>query len=141
MKKLFFGFCMLISTYMIQSCSGGSSADKAQDTVDSAKAVNKEVKPVAKDASDFAVQAANGGMMEVEAGKLAQGKAINERVKNFGAMMVKDHSEANDKLKNLASSLNIALPDSLGNDAKNEMEKLSKKQGKAFDKVYVDMML
>jgi len=141
MKKLFFGFCLLTSTYLIQSCSGGSSENKAQDPVDSAKAVNKEVKPVEKDASDFAIKAANGSMMEVETGKLAQDKAINPRVKDFGAMMVKDHSEANNKLKRLASSLNIALPESISDDAKKDVEKLDKKNGKDFDKAYVDMMV
>lgn len=142
MKKLFFGFSLLLSAYMIQSCSGGSSSDSnSKDPVDSAKAVNKEVKPVEKDASDFAVKAADGGMMEVEAGKLAQEKAVSARVKNFGAMMVKDHTEANDKLKSIASTLNVALPDSLGKDAKDDIEKLTKKKGKDFDKAYVNMMV
>ncbi|MBS1600142.1 MAG: DUF4142 domain-containing protein [Bacteroidetes bacterium] len=140
MKKVFFGFTMLISAYAIQSCSGGNTADN-KDSVDSAKQENKEVKAVQKDASDFAVKAADGGMMEVEAGKLAQEKGVSKRVKNFGAMMVKDHTAANDQLKSIASSLNVALPDSLGNDAKDEIAKLSKKQGKDFDKAYVDMML
>ena len=126
---------------MIQSCSGGSNADTAKDPVDSAKAINKEVKPVEKDASDFAVKAANGNLMEVEAGKLAKLKGVSQRVKSFGEMMIKDHTEANDKLKNIASSLNVALPDSLGNDAKDDIAKLIKKSGKDFDKAYVAMML
>ena len=141
MKKLFFGFSLLISTYLIQSCGGGNSNNSAQDPVDSAKAVNKEVKPVEKDASDFAVKAANGGMMEVETGKLAQDKGMNPRVKDFGAMMVKDHGEANNKLKSVASSLNVALPESVSDDTKKDIEKLDKKNGKDFDKAYVDMMV
>jgi len=54
---------------------------------------------------------------------------------------VKDHSEANNKLKGIASERNVALPDSLGNDAKDEIAKLMKKSGKDFDKAYVDMMV
>jgi putative membrane protein len=96
---------------------------------------------VEKDASDFAVKAANGGLMEVEAGKLAEDKGMSPRVKDFGAMMVKDHGEANNKLKSVASSLNIALPESVSNDAKKDIEKLDKKNGKDFDKAYVDMMV
>ena len=61
------------------------------------------------DASNFAVKAANGGMMEVELGKIAQDNASSPRVKAFGAMMVKDHSEANSNLKGIANSLNIAI--------------------------------
>jgi putative membrane protein len=129
--------CLLIS---IQACNSGATSDH-QDSVDSAKAVNKEVKPVGKDASDFAVQAANGGAMEVEMGKLAQEKAVSQRVKDFGSMMVKDHTEAGQNLKSIATNLNIALPDSLDNDAMKEMDMLKKKKGKDFDKAYVSMML
>ena len=130
--------CLLIAG---QACNGTASSSDHQDSVDSAKAVNKEVKPVQKDASDFAVKAADGGMMEVQMGKLASEKGMNPRVKSFGEMMVKDHSEANDKLKGIATSLNIAIPDSAGNDAMMEMDKLKKANGKDFDKAYVNMML
>jgi putative membrane protein len=140
MKKLFFGLCSLLAVYALQSCGNNNTSEK-QDSVDSAKTVNKEQKPVDKQSSDFAVTAANGGMMEVELGKVAQEKAVNKRVKEFGAMMVKDHSEANARLKSLASSLNIALPDSVSNDTKDEINKLNKKKGKDFDKAYMDMML
>ena len=35
---------------------------------------------------------AEGGIAEVEAGKLAQERGADSRVRDFGAMMVKDHS-------------------------------------------------
>ena len=66
---------------------------------------------------------------------------MSPRVKDFGAMMVKDHGEANNKLKSVASLLNIALPESVSDDAKKDIEKLDKKNGKDFDKAYVDMMV
>ena len=122
------------------ACNGGNS-EKHEDTVDSAKDVNKAVKPVQADASNFAVEAANGGMMEVLLGKVAQENASSPRVKAFGEMMVKDHTEAGDKLKNIASSLNIALPDSVSDDSRKEIDKLKKKKGKDFDKAYVSMMV
>ena len=111
------------------------------DTVDSAKKVNKEVKPVQADASNFVVNAANGGMMEVELGKIAEDRAANARVKAFGEMMVKDHSEANNNLKGIANSLNIAVPDSVSNDTRKEIDELKMKKGKDFDKAYVSMMV
>jgi putative membrane protein len=125
---------------ILWSCSNGP--DKStQDSVDSAKTVNKEIKAVQKDASDFAVEAANGGMMEVELGKMAREKAVNPRVKSFGEMMINDHSEANNNLKSIARDLNIALPDSVSDDSRREIDKLGKKKGKDFDKAYVDMMV
>jgi putative membrane protein len=109
--------------------------------VDSAKSVNKEVKPVEADASNFAVKAANGGLMEVELGKIARENASNPRIRAFGDMMVRDHSQTGDNLKSIASSLNIALPDSVSDDTKKEIDKLKKKKGKDFDKAYVSLMV
>jgi putative membrane protein len=85
----------------------------------------------------FYKHAAEGGIAEVEAGKLAQEKSNNQQVKDFGAMMVKDHTAANDKLKALADSKNISLPttSSVGQmAAKAKLEVLS---GDTFDKSYI----
>jgi putative membrane protein len=138
MKTLLFPACMCL-ILGLSSCANNTGDHT--DTVDSAKAVNKEVKAVQSDASDFAVNAANGGMMEVELGKIAEENASSDRVKAFGAMMVKDHSEANSTLKGIAGTLNIALPDSVSNDSRKEINDLKKKRGKDFDKAYVKMMV
>jgi putative membrane protein len=138
MKKVLFSSIVALSLGLF-SCGGGGETH--QDTVDSAKAVNKEVKPVQPDASNFAVNAANGGMMEVELGRIAQDNAYSPRVKAFGAMMVKDHTDAGNELKGIAGALNIAVPDSVSNDSKKEIDKLKMKKGKEFDKMYVSMML
>ncbi|HMH33225.1 MAG TPA: DUF4142 domain-containing protein [Puia sp.] len=139
MKPFIFGSCLLLSAFIWGACNNSNST--SQDPVDSAKAVNKAVKPVEKDASDFAVKAADGGMMEVALGRIAQEKASSQRVRDFGAMMVKDHTEANENLKHIAVALQVALPDSVGDDTKKEIDKLAKKNGKDFDKSYMDMMV
>ena len=58
----------------------------------------------------FFKRAAEGGLAEVEAGNLAASKGNSQAVKDFGAMMVKDHSAANDKLKSVAAADNVSLP-------------------------------
>jgi putative membrane protein len=141
MKSLFFGLCAIAGLLGMQACNNNPSSGSHEDSVDSAKEVNKVVQPVQKDASDFAVAAANGGMMEVELGKVAQEKGVSKRVKDFGAMMVQDHSAADDKLKNIAGMLNISLPDSVSDDTRKDIDKLKMKKGKDFDKAYIDMML
>ena len=62
-------------------------------------------------------------------------------MKDFGAMMVQDHSAANDKLKSLAQAKNITLPGTIGNDAQKDIDDLNKKTGMDFDKAYMNMML
>jgi putative membrane protein len=139
MKTVLFSSCLALGLGLL-ACNGNSNSDHA-DAVDSAKTVNKDVKAVQADASNFVVNATNGGMMEVELGKIAEDRASSARVKAFGAMMVKDHTEANNNLKGIANSLNIAIPDSVSNDTRKEINNLKMKKGKDFDKAYVNMMV
>ena len=90
--------------------------------------------------ASFLVKAANGGMTEVQLGELAQQKAANQKVKDFGSMMVHDHSAANEELKKLAAQKNVTLPAKIGEDHQKKIDDLKKKSGKDFDKAYMDMM-
>lgn len=61
-------------------------------------------------AEQFINQAALSGMKEVATGKIAKRKAQDKRVKDFGALMVDDHSKANTELMALAKSRSIKVP-------------------------------
>src|SRR5947209_7549252 len=58
----------------------------------------------------FMMNAAKGGMMEVEWGKLAAQNGQNADVKKFGNRMVTDHSKANNELMALAKEEGASLP-------------------------------
>jgi putative membrane protein len=58
----------------------------------------------------FMMNAAKGGMMEVEMGKQAAQSAQNADVKKFGNRMVADHSKANSELMALAKEEGVSLP-------------------------------
>ena len=90
---------------------------------------------------DFVMKAANGGMMEVQLGQYAQENAANQRVKDFGSMMVRDHSKANGELKTIANNKGVTLPDAVMGEEKNHMDMLMKKKGKEFDQAYMNMMV
>jgi hypothetical protein len=70
----------------------------------------KPMKAAAHADSQFVMSAAEGGILEVELGRIAQQKASNADVKEFGAKMVTDHSKANDELKSIANTKGITLP-------------------------------
>ena len=89
---------------------------------------------------DFMHEAAQGGMAEVEMGKLASQKAQNPEVKKFGQMMVTDHTKANEELKGIATKKSVPLPADIGTH-KSSMDKLSSLSGAEFDKAYVQMMV
>lgn len=89
----------------------------------------------------FVKEAANGGMVEVQAGELAQSKAQSPEVKEFAAQMVTDHSKANDELKRLAQQKNVSLPDKLEKKDKSMLDNLGTLSGANFDKQYMRQMV
>jgi putative membrane protein len=90
------------------------------------------------DDASFYDKAAKGGMAEVMAGKLAARKATNGEVRDFGAMMVKDHGAANQKLADIAKSKSIKLPETAGEEHLAQYKSLQSQQGARFDAAYLD---
>jgi putative membrane protein len=80
---------------------------------------------------------AEGGMAEVRLGKLAQQKAEDPNVKDFAAMMVKDHSAANAQLRALAATKDVTLPKGPGIKARAKKTELEALSGHAFDSSYI----
>lgn len=89
----------------------------------------------------FVKKAASGGKMEVELGRMAKTKAKSQEVKDFGALMVKDHGKANDELKQILSKKNLKAPRKL--EAKHNATKLMLKplSAEQFDKQYMEHMV
>lgn len=112
----------------------------AQDTTTKPSATAQESK-VDRDTKQFFEKAAQGGMAEVELGKLATDKAASSEVRQFGEMMVKDHGKANEQLMKIASQHGITPPSKLEGKHKKTEDKLSKLSGPQFDRAYMDHMV
>lgn len=97
--------------------------------------------PAKVDDKKFAKEAAMGGLLEVELGKLAAQKGSSDAVKQFGQKMVDDHTKANDELKQAASQSNIELPSTLDKKHQQMVDKMSSLSGPAFDKAYMKDMV
>lgn len=97
--------------------------------------------PYNKGVAEFTMKAATGSLMEIQLGQIAQTKATDPRIKDFGSMMVQDHTAASDELKRIATSKHIDLPTTLSADEQKEIDDLNAKTGKEFDKAYMNMML
>lgn len=90
---------------------------------------------------EFMMTAAQGGQMEVQLGQLATQKAAHADVKQFGQRMVDDHTRASQQLMQLASQLNVSLPQDLSSEGQQTMDRLSKLSGAAFDREYMSQMV
>lgn len=85
----------------------------------------------------FYKKAAEAGIAEVDAANLAESKSSSQPVKDFAAMMVTDHTAANDKLKALAATKNISLPTSASVMQISKKAELDVLSGDTFDKAYI----
>jgi putative membrane protein len=63
---------------------------------------------------------AEGGIAEVRDGTLAQHKSADPKIRDFAAMMVKDHTAANQELMALAQSKGIKRPGGPGIGAETQ---------------------
>jgi putative membrane protein len=89
----------------------------------------------------FYKKAAEGGIAEVEVGKLAQQKSASQSVKDFAAMMIADHSAANEELKSIAATKDVNWPRRPSIAQKATKTKLEVLSGATFDKSYIKGMI
>lgn len=81
--------------------------------------------------------------VDIDAGKLAGSKGTSKDVKDFGKMMVTDHSGVNKQAKALATKLKVKPEDnptsqSLKQGGEANVKTLKGLKGSEFDKAYID---
>jgi putative membrane protein len=93
-----------------------------------------------KDSVKFIKNAIEGNYAEIDAGKLAEQKGNSEAVKQYGAMLVKDHSEANEKAKQVANQLGVDPPTGSSVTQKAAYLKWKVLSGNSFDRTFASDM-
>lgn len=91
----------------------------------------------------FADTAAASDMFEVESSKLAQDKAESAAIKEFAAMMVKDHTNSTAKLKDAAGKAEPAITPNpaMNTEQTANLEALRGANGVAFDTLYKQLQV
>jgi putative membrane protein len=139
MKTLRYLFLVAVPVVLL-SCNSNPNKNSDKTSTTSEGDMTVRSNNAGKD-DDFVKEASSGGMMEVELGKYAEQNALSQRVKNFGAMMVRDHTKANEELKSLATSKNLDLQGSMDDTHFEKVSDLQKKRGADFDKEYMKSMV
>ena len=89
----------------------------------------------------FVMKAAQGGMAEVELGKVAQERASSDAVKQYAQRMVTDHGKSNEELKSIVGGKGVNLPSAPDKAHQAHSEKMKRLKGPEFDREYMKMMV
>ena len=90
---------------------------------------------------EFIDKAASAGMFEVESSRLVLSRQAPDDATDFAQTMIRDHSEANERLKSIADSKNVPLPDQMSPEDMRKIARLRSLQGDQFTDVYEQLQL
>jgi putative membrane protein len=88
----------------------------------------------------FVAKVSQGGMYEVQLGKLAETKGTTQDIKDQGTTETHDHTLVGDKLKSIASSNSLDFPDKLNAEFQARLDKMNALPAEKFDAAYVKDM-
>lgn len=85
----------------------------------------------------FVTNAAIGDMYEIQAGQIAQKKGQSQGVKDFGKMMVTEHTAMTNEMKPLITAAGKTAPTGLDERRKGLIDNLNAASAADFDKTYL----
>ena len=88
-------------------------------------------------AVDFITQATSSSLFEVQSSQLALDRSQNEQIRQFAQRMVKDHTDATNRLRSAAQGQKI--PGEATQQHKQMFDELQKTEGPQFDVRYLQM--
>ena len=88
---------------------------------------------------EFITDAANGGKFEVESSRVALSKQSTDATTDLAQQLIRDHSQANDKLESLADSKGVDMPEQMSPDQTSKLEQLQAAQGEQFERMFETM--
>lgn len=89
----------------------------------------------------FLEDAVRGNVAEVKMGELAQQRGQSEGVREFGKMLVEDHSNALKKTAELAKDLEVIPPAQPSTEQTQKHDALARLSGEEFDRQFATAMV
>lgn len=78
--------------------------------------------------------------LEIRLGRLAESKASNQAVKEYGRRMVRDHTSLQTQWTSMASSNGMKLKSGMGPRHKSKLTRMEKMSGRVFDREYMTLV-
>lgn len=89
---------------------------------------------IAAPAPMFLKDAIRGNFSEVTLGRIIQNRGSSAEVRQFGSMLVTDHSKGLAQAQQIAARLRLRIPTTLTPEARHEQVVLRNLRGRAFDR-------
>src|SRR5438105_1803436 len=115
-----------------------SSTDRSGDRTYTTSADRNQYGKLSRGDANFIKETSQGGLMEVRLGQTAKDHASNGDVKNYGNMLVKDHTKANEKLSQLAGQKGVNLAKEVEPKHTDMIKDFEKKSGADFDRSFIE---
>lgn len=92
-------------------------------------------------AAQFLTNAIQADNAEIKAGNAAADMGSTQAVKDYGKMLVSDHTKAKDQARQIAMAMNVPVPTGTTPDADAELKMATSMSGKGFDKDFLAAMV
>jgi putative membrane protein len=90
---------------------------------------------------EFMARVTEANKAEIEAGSTASTKGLTDSVRQYGQLMVTEHTMAENSLDSLANVLGVTLADTLSAEHQALKQMLNNTTGYAFDTLYIGSQL
>lgn len=90
---------------------------------------------------NFVKSIAQGGMLEIAAGKLAEEKSKDTAVQNFGRLLVTHHQQLAKDLKDVVSQRDIHVQEKLDDIHQKKMDSLAAVPAAEFNRAFLQLMI
>ncbi|MFI7643334.1 DUF4142 domain-containing protein [Nonomuraea sp. NPDC049400] len=85
----------------------------------------------------FLRKAHQSNLAEIQAGQAAQDRGASETVRDLGAKLVSDHTKLDRDVQRVAEQAELELPKRPSAEQRRELEQVTARSGKAFDRAWL----
>ena len=140
MDRIWIGTAVMALSLFSAIAAARPAMAQSSPTNPPAAAATAPSSPLSKGDRDFVDGAVQGGLAEVELGKLAQ-KSLNPDVRRFADRMIADHTKADRRLTAIAEANHIAVPNTPDIEHRKLREDLANQHDGNFDRDYARAMV
>lgn len=121
----------------------GDAADMQQGDMATNAADDPAMAAAPVSTAAYVEQAAMSDMFEIQAGELAASSGQSQKVKDFGRMMVTDHTKSSQDMKAMVGKTDpaVQLPARLDRENMAMIDRLKAAKGEAFDREYMSQQM